>query len=340
MSVTLDEIAEKAGVSRTTVARALNGKTKQAWSSTARRVQRIQKLAEEMGYRRNTAAVATRSRRFGQIGILTRHEMGPIQHNLNKGVFEAASRHDLNVTYAEVEFEGLTDPDYAPKVLRELCVDGLLVHYGWDIPTTIMDLIRGYGIPTVWLNTRETHDCVYPDDRQGSELATQRLIELGHRRILFAFRPNRKRHPFHYSTQDREQGYVDAMTHHGLKPVVVQIDHQPEDYAERITLWRQILEQHDKSTAVVCQNERVAYPLLVAAALLGRSAPADLSVATVLDTGGKGMPVSGITVPLESVGAQAVDMLTERIRNADASIPSIAVPYQSLSRQTIAALNT
>ncbi|MEM8495914.1 MAG: LacI family DNA-binding transcriptional regulator, partial [Planctomycetota bacterium] len=51
--VTIYEIAQKAGVSSSTVARVLRGDSKETWKSTARRAERIRQLAKDMGYRAN-----------------------------------------------------------------------------------------------------------------------------------------------------------------------------------------------------------------------------------------------------------------------------------------------
>lgn len=56
--VTLDAVAAQAGVSRDTVSRVLNGRTKEIWPSMVQRAERIRRIAVEMGYRPHAAALA------------------------------------------------------------------------------------------------------------------------------------------------------------------------------------------------------------------------------------------------------------------------------------------
>ncbi|HAI10107.1 MAG TPA: hypothetical protein DCM28_00255, partial [Phycisphaerales bacterium] len=66
----LEMIAAEAGVSKHTVARVLNGKTKEVWPSTIKRADHIRKLAAKHGYRTNAAASAIRTKRFNANGLL------------------------------------------------------------------------------------------------------------------------------------------------------------------------------------------------------------------------------------------------------------------------------
>lgn len=335
MPVTLKQIATETGLSLPTVSHVLRGRK----GFAPRTQQRVREAAARLGYRPNTSAQSMRSGRFGQIALLTRREMGLVQLNLNKGVFAAAAERDLHLSYAEIEFERLDDDDYAPKVLTELCADGFLVHYAWQIPEASIDHIRGYGMPTIWINTNADHDCVYPDDRQGARLATEQLLQRGHRRVLYVDRLIEYGRPRHYSAADRSAGYTDAMRDVGFTPVTHTVKQYPDGFAEGVSLWRDVLAAYPDATAVVCPSISVASSLVIAAAALGREVPRDLSVVAFSNTGGDpfdhGMTLSVIEVPMRDVGNAAVDVLQAKIIKPGKPAASVAVPYQPPTEGTL-----
>ena len=342
MSATLEQIADRAGVSRTTVARALNGTTKQTWSSTARRVQRIQKLADEMGYRRNSAAVATRSRRFGHVGMLTRWDVSHLQFNLSKGVAHELSRHDLHMTYCEARIDDLADMEKAPRLLRENCVDGLIVHLSDDISPQIIQSLQKLSLPVIWANTKFDYDCVYPDDHEAAYRATTELIKRGHRKIMLI--PMLRQHPDepvrpagHYSADARLAGYNDAMKDAGLTPW--QRADAPLDASfKAVPKWAEILKA-DQPTAVITAATSDVGQVAMGAMSLGWQIPHDMSlvafhdVRSFCDIGSK---VSTMKVPMRPLGHAAVEMLLNKLDNPAQQLPSRTVPYGPMGEETLA----
>jgi len=202
-TTTLDAIAARAGVTKATVSNVLNRNRVGTRSDAVRNAQRIRKIAAELGYRPNMAARAIQTNRFNAVGLIASTEPRfSVYQPYLAGLTRACRRKDLHLTLGEVVDEKLTDERYIPKVLREWAVDGLLIAYMAGFPPVLADLIEQYRIPSVWLNAKRDHDCVYPDDRGGMELATRHLVELGHQRIaFFSVFPGG-----HYSSRDRRAG--------------------------------------------------------------------------------------------------------------------------------------
>ncbi|HMO25618.1 MAG TPA: LacI family DNA-binding transcriptional regulator, partial [Tepidisphaeraceae bacterium] len=67
---TLQDIADRVGVSTVTVSKVLRGKVKGSWARSAERVQQIHKVAEELGYQVDWRARALKTRRTHMIGLL------------------------------------------------------------------------------------------------------------------------------------------------------------------------------------------------------------------------------------------------------------------------------
>lgn len=340
MTVTLDEIAKKAGVSRVTVARALNGTTKQTWASTARRVDHIRRIASDLGYKRHAGAGSIRTNRFGHVGMLTRKDVGITQLNLTKGIAWELAKHDLHLTYCEAQLQSLANVDDAPKLMREHCVDGLIIHLSCYVPPACVERLEALGLPIIWVNTRAEHDCVYPDEFAASSLAARRLLELGHQRIAVtkqrAGRPSNT--DVHYSEIDRPAGVAHAMSEARLQTLFWDPIEAPRDFTQ-VEAWRSRLEAQ-RPTAVIATDALAARYICFAALSLGWRIPHDLSILAYhnyLQSGDEGPSLSTLRLPMIEVGREAVRMWMQKREQTDQKIISRSVPYPlELSKDTIA----
>lgn len=331
----IDDIANRANVTPMTVYNVLNGRNKEIRPSAMRRAERIRQIAAELGYRPNAAARAMVKGRFGAVAMLTRDTIGLVQFNLTKGAERALASQGLSMTYATVLEESLSNPNLTPKLLRELCVDGLLVHQAHNISEDLQQMIAALGVPVVWINTHGTYDCVYPDDAQAASRATARAIELGHRRIAFAMRTG---HRMHYSAQERQEGYCRAMAQAGLLAAVVGVSPTATGFDAQVGFWTQTLAAQPGVTTWIMPSDMEITPLIVAAERLGRRVPHEVSLITFRDALTDqlvGPSVSTLYVPMERVGAQAAEMLLAKITGAADRIPSRAVAFGPMEEHTL-----
>jgi LacI family transcriptional regulator len=366
--VTLSNIAKRAGVTDMTVSRVLSGKYAATHPAAVKRAERIRRIAAELGYRPNAAAKATASGRFNALGLIVRSDMNFLPHQLLEGITDAAQLRDQHLSLARVGFEAIAG-GVAPRLVRELCVDGLLLHESKEIPLPVLELLRHSGVPTVWINAKGEHDCVYPDEVQGARLATEALLAAGHRRIAnVSFRVNWKpAEPPHFSQQERIAGYEQAMSSAGLAPRVLVRDYAPKhskptpratvegprpgqapvwietpwghEGDDRVAYLSALLREADRPTALVCNSPQNAAAVMQAAAAVGLSVPRDLSLAVThheeIDWFTPRLSVSQI--PLYEVGRYAVRGLVDRIAQPDVPLPSVVVPYVAPLGATIAA---
>ncbi len=279
--VTTKVIAEHLGVARPTVSTILSGARSNTRVSESLR-RRVLKAAEELGYRPNSAARAIRSGQFGAIGVLqaTESDRGNLSRTALYAIQTKAVEHDMHLSMGMVPDVNLSDPAGLPKVLREWCVDGLLISYTSVIPPLMHKHIERHRIPAIWMNVKREHDCVHLDDFGGACGATEMLLEMGHRRIAYlGQRPIPDSHQ-HYSVADRFEGYAVAMKRAGLKPDPIfgrslAVSEMPE-HGEPIAGLVQQLRSAERPTAVVAVE--AAADVLFAAHVAGLSVPRDLSV--------------------------------------------------------------
>lgn len=333
----IDEIAAEAGVSKWTVARVLGGETDYARPTFARRAERIRQIAARMGYLPNAAARATATGRFGAVTLLlsTRQGRGFLPEPLLEGIHDALAERNLHLNVARLPDESAPD-SLTPKQLREWSCDGLLINFLWDIPQRLLDRIRRYELPTVWINTKQQADCVYLDDEDAARRATRYLLELGHRRIAYAeyHQENRIGTP-HYSILDRRAGYEQAMREAGWEPMLLGVTH-PVPYDSASEYSRKRLRSPDRPTAVLAYDVAPAVTLMDAARALGLRIPKDLSIMTF--TWGGTVPaslcLSQMWLPEVEMGRVAVEMLAEKMKDRRRPQPARAVPCTLLPNRT------
>jgi DNA-binding LacI/PurR family transcriptional regulator len=177
MRVSIKDIARRAGVSHSTVSRALadsplvNAETKA----------RIKRLAREMGYTPSAIARAMSTRRTQTVGLVVTTIADPFVAEVVRGIEETALDHGYNVILCN----STGDPDReiaAVRALREKWVDAVIVTASWV--GNFYAQLAEIRVPVVLINNQQPGEysfSVRNDDLYGGQLAGEALVELGHR---------------------------------------------------------------------------------------------------------------------------------------------------------------
>ncbi len=313
------DIAEKLGIARPTVSTILSGGKSNTRVSDDLR-ERVLATAKQMGYRPNAAAKAIGTGRFGSVGlVLSAADPGrsSVPSQLLFGTSVELEKHGMHLSVAALDDRQLTDESFMPRVLRESAVDGLLINYHKLIPARMIELIEDYRIPSIWLNIKRKHDCVYFDDFGAGRRATQMLINAGHHRIAFASH-HWEGKDAHYSEHDRRDGYLRAMQQTGLTSEVVErIKFGDASLPNRlIDYWTERLGRADRPTGVVAYGSTALAPIVRAGDRLGLSIPADLSVVTFgPSTHHQAMSLDTMVHDEAEMGRVAIERLLWKIRS-------------------------
>jgi LacI family transcriptional regulator len=329
----LEAIAREVGVTPRTVSNVLNGKNKENWGSTAKRAAQIREVAERLGYQRNSAARAIRTGRFGSVALLlsTNHTYSNLYGELLAGVHDTLQTHNLHLVLSRLPDEELTSEDFIPKVLNEWLVDGLILNYNVQVPLGLSILLKRHRAPAIWTNIKREDDCVYPDDFEAGRLATEQLIQVGHRRIVYVAHDTT-----HYSREDRCNGYFAAMKAANLEPQTL-CDKLP--IAEWVALSQGWAKLPNRPTAAVTYNSLTAQALIFGAIMAGLKVPTEFSLITfedkVLLHSGTGQPITTYLLPEYDMGAVAVEMLLERF-TTDVPLQPRSLPFNGFEGETVA----
>jgi LacI family transcriptional regulator len=294
----------------------------------------VRRIARELGYMPNSAAKAVRCKRFGAIGLLQSTDINAaaMPQATIWALEQEMLRRDTHLVIGQLPEWKTAQEGFAPKLLREWSVDGLLVSYTFDPPDGLARLIEDHQVPSVWINNKLPGNCVYPDDHDTARRAAEHLIGLGHRRIAYAG-PVKFRH---YSVEDRRGGYSEAMAAAGLKEQIIPCGRDVNREFAGIIL--EALRRPDRPTAILLYDPSRAFGVFYSALRVGLDIPRDLSVMAV--SNGEvlvaGMALSAVVIPCEQMGRAAVEMLAERIAEPAKVLPPRALPAYLFGGQTAA----
>ena len=336
MAATIQQIADHTGLSKPAVSQILNNKP--GYKAETR--ERVFKAAADLGYRPNEAARAITSGRFGCVTLVlgTDFERSNLPPAFLKGVHDSLVLYDWHLTFAMLPDEQLTTDQGLPKILRHWFSDGLLLNYTHRIPPHMQDLIEKYKLPSIWINSMQKADCVYPDDRAGGHLATEHLLKAGHRAIAFVDYSHTADalHYSHYSTHERLRGYQEAMKAAKVPARVIRSEAPTSvSRVERIQEW---LSKPDRPTAVITYGNGDAIAVYHTARTLGLKIPEQLSIVSIDDASFSlfDKRLSTALVPAYKMGFEAVELLKKKIESPAKAIPPRPVPFDWEAGETLA----
>lgn len=203
---TIKDVAKLAGVAVSTASYALNNVNKVSPAT----MKKVQEAARELNYMKNGFASDLKRTKTDTIALILKDLSGPFYSELIKGVQEVTIRNGYDlIACSSVGGAQST----AVKFLKEKRVDGAIILANNISDDIILDSARE-GFPIVVLDRKIDHPFVYQvevDNIHGGYLATEHLIEKGHREIAFVSGPMDS----HDNTM-RFEGYQDALRHYGI----------------------------------------------------------------------------------------------------------------------------
>ena len=270
MPVTIKEIAKVAGVSHTTVSRALNDNPVISADTT----QRIQELARKMGYVPSAVAQSLRGRKTFTVGMVVTSLDDPFFGRVVGGVEQVARAANYSVFLSTSH----NQPEQELAVVESLYrrrVDAIIIT-SMRVDSVYHQELDNMDVPVVLINNQtegEFHHSVAVDDVQGSQAAVEHLLQLGHRRIGYVGTPNHPR-----SNRERFDGYRRAHEH-----LTIPLDQDlaltstGSDFVERgRTALTGLLEAG--ATAAFCYNDLTAVGLMTACRERRVRIPEDFSI--------------------------------------------------------------
>lgn len=306
---TSSTVAREAGVSQSTVSRALRGDPR-VREDTRRRVE---ETAARLGYHPSwldgPAHAGSRT-----IGVVVSDLTNPFFPSLLDPVHD-----ELRLLgYGVVLFSERTDIPTGQEALHNLLdrsIDGLLVTTA-TLDSKLSEALAGRELPVVLLNRYVDGmdvDRVVADNGEGGRTVARHVLDLGHRRIGVI------RGPSNTSTsRDRYGGFLDVLQQRGLALEEWLVREGPFSHQAGYQHARELLRLPEPPTALVCGNDVVAFGAIDAARSLGLDVPGDVSVIGFDDVPMAAWEVFQLTTvrqPLADMARAAARLLVERIEH-------------------------
>jgi DNA-binding LacI/PurR family transcriptional regulator len=305
---TLDEVAERAQVSRTVASRVINNGPH---VSRAKR-DAVEKAIRELGFTPNRAARALATRQTGVVVLAVSGDgpgvfADPFFGQIIVGASTALEKTDLHLMLS------LASTGHGQQRLESFLqtrgADGVMLAAlrGDD---ALIDIAARSGLPTVFIGLPMQGTppfYVEVDNAGGARAATEYLLRHGRRRIAMITGPDDTT-----VGRERRRGYAEALTLAGLGPYATE----PGDFMETggATAMRALLSAHPDLDAVVAANDNMAAGALQVLRDAGRSVPDDVAVVGFDD-----LPIAmhtdpkltTIHQPVQALGREAARMLID-----------------------------
>ncbi|MBX3080984.1 MAG: LacI family DNA-binding transcriptional regulator [Anaerolineae bacterium] len=319
--VTSKDIAELAGVSRTTVSFVLNNADGMRIPEETR--QRVLDAARQLNYYPDAAARSMVSRRTNVIGFVVRQSAEQAFGDLFlpqvlHGLAQSAGKHGYRTLFEPIPPERHNDA--YTQLFRERHVDGIVLS-GPRVDDEDLLRVHSEGAPIVLLGQLPQTGIasVDVDNIGGAALATKHLISLGHTRIALITNA-----PLVYTASaDRMAGYQRALTEAGLPfdpALVKEGDFSPHG---GFTAMHALLALEPRPTAVFVASDTVALGALQAIRQQGLSVPSDIALVGFDDiplVGFVDPPLTTIRLPAYELGWKAAEKLIRGIGGDKASL--------------------
>ncbi|MCL4488090.1 MAG: LacI family transcriptional regulator [Chloroflexi bacterium] len=326
MRVSIKDIARAAGVSHSTVSRALSNSPLVSGETR----DRIRLIAQELGYSPNAIARGLVTQQTRTVGVIVTTIADPFIGEVVRGIEELAADNGYRVFLGTSHSDPIREVNLV-KGFREWRVDGVIVASS-RVGALYIPLLNEIGVPVVLINSQQEGPYVHSvavDNVEGAEQATRHLLSLGHRTVGYIGGPSD-----HSSHRDRLTGYRYSLTEAGLlfDPSLVLPGNGRADSGNQVA---SLLDHSPAATAVFCYNDLTAIGVVHALLRRGLRVPADLSVVGFDDIEYASFvepPLTTIHQPKDEMGRLAMRMLIDLL-NGD-QVTNVMVPGELVVRES------
>ena len=298
--MTMQDVAERAGVSSKTVSRVINNEPRVSESTR----KKIQQVIDELDFQPNKSAQSLAADRSLLLGLLYDNPSSAYIINLQAGVLDACNEFGYGLVIHPCENNS---PDLLPKLRNLLAssrMDGLVLTPPMTENRQLLEFLDRGSTPYVLitpLNLEQSCLLVSIDDVLAARQSIQHLVDFGHKRIGLILGARERS-----GTEMRLLGYQQALEENNIpfdEGLVVQGDFT---FESGVTAGLQLLRQPQPPTAIFASNDYMAAGVMKVASQLRISIPYELSVCGFDDT-----PVARYMTPTLTTVRHPVEQLAQ-----------------------------
>lgn len=327
--VTLQDVANEAGVSKTTASLALRHNPRIPEPTR----QRVLAAVESLNYVYNQRAASLRTQRSDTIGLIVSDLSNPFYAELTTGIqMELTKNH--NSLLLGITLDNVDTHQHLGTTMLERDVDGLIMVPPAGITDTAIRKLSRH-LPVVLLARYVPNlemDYVGIDNELGGRRAVEHLIDRGHRRIAFV-----GGHQASSARQDRLRGYASMLENRDI----------PVDMSLCVTCRvsrrggydavHKLLQLSDPPTAALCYNDVIAFGVMLGLRAAGVEPGTDFGVVGFDDVAEASLwqpTLTTVSTSPEAMGQTVADLLLRRLANPGKPTEQITFPSTLLLRNS------
>lgn len=310
MAVTIKDVALRAGISYSSVSRAMNGKP----GISKENRERILTIAKSMGYMPNNLARGLVNRRTSTIGLIIPDIINPFFPEIARGIDDAAEEQGYTLTLCNSGWDIEKERRYI-DLLAERKIDGLVILPVCDASTQIVMERFGVDFPVVFLTDVQVQSrgsvSIAVDNRKGAALVVEHFARQGRTRI--AFIGGRQGLT---GVDARLDGFLEAMGQAGLPVDHSLVIHKGFGFESGRVAAREMAAAGNLPDAVFAENDDIALGVLQGLRESSVEVPATTAVAGFDDiptASLHGIELTTVRQPKYQLGRMAFEYLIRQI---------------------------
>lgn len=323
--VTADDVAQRAGVSRSTVSRVFSpGRSVQEQTR-----QRILRVAQELGYHPNALAQALTSRRSQIVGIVMGELSNPIHAVLHQSLSHALQSNGFIPISAQIAAGD--DVGDMISTFRQYQV-GVVILTSMNIPADLVGRFQNAGLQVLLLNRVDedgTTASVSADVTQGGQLAARYLVDKGCQQIAIA-----KGAPGHWTSEARFAGHLSGLDRLGYTPA--QVLEGGYTYADGARVADALAEHPTLPDGILCPNDLFAIGFMDRLRTSRKARfPEDISIVGFDDipmADWEGNRLTTIRLPVSAMASRAAELIARIISDDEPVQERIWIPCRLVER--------
>ncbi|WP_044641450.1 LacI family DNA-binding transcriptional regulator [Risungbinella massiliensis] len=333
-SITIKDVAKKAGVSPSTVSRVITNHPKIS-PATKRKVR---EAMEELGYHPNVMAKSLVSKSTKTIGLVLPHSAedlftNPFFSEVLRGMLGYANTKQYDVLMSSANNQA-EEMEAVTRMVLGGRADGIILMEPRKEDPIVSKLLE-YQFPFVVLGRTLEHRgilSVNNDNQKAAYDVTNHLIDQGHQRIGFTSGP-----PDLVVSEDRLKGYQQALVEAGLPfstNWLIRGEFLQKSGFHAVSM---VMNQIERPTAFVVTDDVVAFSLMRELVAAGFHIPKDVSIVgfnNILLSEMSNPPITTVDIGIYQLGFSTMQLLIQKIQGEEINQTEVIVPHRLVIRES------
>lgn len=334
-NITLQKVAEHAGVSRATASLVVRGS--QSISAATR--EKVFDSMRELGYVYDRIAANLRSKSSSTVGLIIMELANSFYSELLVGIHNELSKFGQTVLLGTT-FDSQANQDRLLSTMLEHRVGGIILSAVPGSSAETVEKVKNWGIPVVLVGRKipgSQFDYVGVDNVVGGELAVNHLLQHGHRRIGFIGGFARLS-----SWQGRKQGYDNALRQAGIPVDEALVIESPATLQCGTALIQKAMAVANPPSAVFCYNDAIAIGAMMKLKEMGITPGKDVAIVGFDDIPEAAIfspKLSTVSSDIRTMGVHAANLLHARLEGLDTEPQNVIVQPKLIIRDSCACSN-